>query len=85
MTVLRMVMSLIIGYVDRMCQPFLSGCVFSLHFFLFSTILFDLIIVDFDLSLPVRDKFFSQMMAEPSVSNWARYRIFKRSFHYIYL
>ena len=52
-------MSFITGYADwfRMC--------------LFSTIVFDLIIVDFDLSLPVGDKFSSQLLVELSVCYWA--------------
>ena len=42
----------------KMCQSFLSGCVFfafsfALFFFLNSTMAFDLIIMDFGLSLPV--------------------------------
>ena len=41
-----------IGYVDRMCQSFISGCVFL------PAIVFDIVVVDFDLSLPVGDKFF---------------------------
>ena len=47
-------MSFIIGYVDQMCQSFLSGCAF----FLFLTIVFDMFVVDFDFSLPVGNKFF---------------------------
>ena len=47
MIVLLMVVSFIIGYVDRMCQSFLSGCV--LFFFFFSTIIFDTVVVDFDI------------------------------------
>ena len=44
MIVLLMVMSFIIAWVDRMCQSFLSGCVFS-------TIVF---VVAFDLSFACR-------------------------------
>ena len=51
MIVLLMVTSFIIGYVDRTCQSFLSGCLFVF----FQP---DLIIMGFDLSLPVGDKFF---------------------------
>ena len=60
MIVLLMVMSFITGYVDQMCQSFLSRCVFFplFLFSLFPSIVFDLIIMDFDLSLPVGDTFF---------------------------
>ena len=54
--VLLTVMSLIIGYVDPLYQSFLSACVFFVFFLFFSTIVFDLIIMEFDLSLPVGDK-----------------------------
>ena len=33
---------------------------------------FDFIIVDFDFSLPVGDKFSSQMIAEPSIGYWVQ-------------
>ena len=52
MIVLFMVVSFVIGCVDRMCQLFFSECVF------FSIIVFDLVIMIFYLSLPVGDKFF---------------------------
>ena len=45
------------------CQSFLSGCIFC-----FSTIVVDLIVLDFDLFLQVGDKSFFQMIVEPSVS-----------------
>ena len=47
--------SFIIECVDRMCQSFLSGCVFFPPLFqpMFSTLLWI-----FDFSLPVGDKFF---------------------------
>ena len=54
MVVLVMVMSLIIGHVDRIFQSFLSGCVF------FPAIVFN--------TLPIGDNFPSQMLAEPAVS-----------------
>ena len=57
MIVLFTVLSFIIGYVDRMCQSFLSGCVFSFFFFS-TTIIFGLVAVDIlTFSLPARDKF----------------------------
>ena len=42
MIVLFMVVSFVIGCVDRMCQSFLSECVFS-----FPVIVFGLVIMDF--------------------------------------
>ena len=44
MIVLFMVVSFVIGCVDRMCQLFLSECV---CFSFFSIIVFDLVIMDF--------------------------------------
>ena len=49
--------------VGQMCQPFLSGC-FS------STIVFDLVVVDFDLCL-WEISFSSQIIVEPLMSYWA--------------
>ena len=47
-----MIVSFVIGCVDWMCQSFLSECVF------FSIIDFGLVVMGFDLSLPVGDTFF---------------------------
>ena len=44
MIVLLMVMSFVIGCVDRMCQSFLSGCAVLFCFF-FPTIAFALVVV----------------------------------------
>ena len=52
MIVLFIVVSFVIGCVDRICQLFLSECVF------FSIIVFGLSLWIFDLSLLVGDKFF---------------------------
>ena len=57
MNVLLLLMSLTIGYINWMCQSFLSGCAFFLSFSPFFNHGFDLIVVDFDLSLPVGDVF----------------------------
>ena len=51
--VLLMAMPFIIGYVDQVCQSFLSGCAVFVLFSFFSTMIFDLVIMDFDFSLPV--------------------------------
>ena len=52
------VMAFIIGRVDRMCQSFLSLCLFFSFFsFFFSTIVFGLAVVDFWPFLPVGYKF----------------------------
>ena len=61
MFVLFVAMSFIIGCVDRVCQSFLSGNPFFFYFFFFSTIVFGLVVIIFYLSLPVGDKFSSQM------------------------
>ena len=53
MIVLLMVMSFIIGCVDRMCQSFLSGCVFPF----FPAIVLALSLWNFGITLPVGDKF----------------------------
>ena len=53
MIVLFMIVSFVIECVDRM--SFLSECVLSS--FLFSIIAFGLVVIDFDLSLPVGDEF----------------------------
>ena len=64
-----MVMSLIIGYVDRMRQSSLSGGALPHSFFFFqSAMVFDLMLVDFDLSLPVGDKFFQSN--DSGIGNW---------------
>ena len=52
MIVLLMVVSSVIGWVDRMCQSFLSEYVFFLHSFWPCRYEF------FDFSLPLGDKFF---------------------------
>ena len=55
MIVILKVMFFTIGYVNWICQSFLSGCVFFLLslsiFVLFSTMVSDLLIVAFHLSL----------------------------------
>ena len=56
MIVLFMVVSFVIGCVDRMCQSFLAECVFLF----FSIIAFGRVVLDFDLVLPVGDTFFKQ-------------------------
>ena len=54
MIVLFMIVSFIIGCVDRMCQSFLSECAF----FPFDHSFLALSLWIFDLSLPVGNKFF---------------------------
>ena len=46
-------------------------------FSFFPTIVFDIVVVDFDFSLPVGDTSFSQMIVEPTINLLGSDRIFK--------
>ena len=72
MIVLFIVMSIVIGCVDQMCQSFLSGCVI----FFQPSFLALLLLWIFDLSLPVGDKFFQSL--DNGIVSWllGRDRIF---------
>ena len=65
MIALLMVMVLLSDMEIRCVSHFYPGSV-SIFFFI-STRAFDLIITDFDISLPVEDKFSNLTIAEPSV------------------
>ena len=74
MIVLFMVVSFVVGCVDRMCQLFLSECVFfQLSFLALSLWIFDP-------SLLVGDKFSSQMISGTVSWLLGLDRTFKRSY-----
>ena len=76
-----------IGYIEWMCESFLLGCVYFLFlpfcFNFFSTIIFSLIIMDFDSSYLWKISFSSQMIVRQSIGHWALN--FQETINHIYL
>ena len=67
MIALLMVMSLLLDKLLGCVSHFFQAVSFSSSL---SAIVFDSVVVDFDLSLPVGNSFSSQMIVEPSISYW---------------